>query len=434
MAKSSQTDATDSALGFYFQACYALIVLLDTGDDDSVSVETQDDVEQFGTNPTLRQLKHSLGKPGPLSEKNDGLWKTIGIWLKVFPARKHRFIFVTCAEIDAVSSLLELASPGARNGVLKLLEEEAKRVVDAVSKDASSAATTKGPNNPTPYKDRIGPSREFLKLSQADRQEFLKRLTIIHRNFNATKLPFEVEKRLSNYKKTTRSQLSELLLQWWDRRVALSLTNQAPREITKEELLDRLHMLNDQLADDNLPDHFSFTEPPSLKSELGLSMEEQIKLVNGGPARVSRAAKARWRARNQRNRWLSSNIGLAAELGQFDARLVEHWYERHAPLCDDCKTNGWDEKKKVSEGLGLLDWSHHEAPTTIPAVRPKWDKAFFTQGTYQQLADEKKVGWHPEYEIRLAAPPTTSIPKKKKATPTKKPKQQAKAKGGTSNK
>jgi hypothetical protein len=433
MAKSSQTDATDSAIGFYFQACYALIVLLDSGDDDSVSVETADDVEQLGSNPTLQQLKHSLGKPGQLTEKNDGFWKTIGIWLKVFPLRKHRFVFVTCAEIDATCSLLELASTGSRTSALNLLVGEASRVIDAVTKAASTPAT-KGTNASPPYKDRIGPCREFLKLPQPDREEFLKRITIIHRNFNATKLAAEVEKRLSNYKKATRSQLAELLLQWWDRRVAQSLTKQASREITKEELLDRLHMLNDQLADDNLPDHFSFTEPPSLMSELGSMMEEQIKLVGGGAARVSRAAKARWRARNQRNRWLSSNIGLASELTQFDARLIENWQERHGPLCDDCTANNWDEAKKASEGLSLLEWSHHEAPQTIPPVRPKWDKAFFTQGTFQQLADEKKVGWHPEYEARLSPPPKPVIPKKAPKATKKASKKTAKAKGGQSKK
>jgi hypothetical protein len=73
MTKASTNDGTDSALGFSFQGFYALLVLLDAADDDQISVETADDVVADGTNPRLIQLKHSIGNPSALNEKNDGL-------------------------------------------------------------------------------------------------------------------------------------------------------------------------------------------------------------------------------------------------------------------------------------------------------------------------------------------------------------------------
>ena len=404
MAKSSKHDATDSALGFYFQACYALILLLDAGDDDSVSVETRDDVELIGKNAQLNQLKHTLGTAPALTEKNDGLWNTIGIWLDAFLARKHSFVFVTCAGIDAASPLLELAEPSRnRDGALKLLVDEAERVVASVKEALAEVAKGKKTNADIPYKDRISPCREFLKLSPIDRKEFLQRITILHSGFNATALRTEVEKRLDNYRKATRPQLAERLLEWWDRRVARSLLKELSRQITKDELLERLHSLNDELSDDNLPDDFSLLEPPTLDPELGTMMEEQIKLVGGGVSRISRAAKARWRARSQRDRWIASAIGMAAELATFDKGVLESWQDRHAPLRDDCKEQGWDDSQKRKSGLALLDWSHLEAWNVVTPPRPKWDKPFLTQGTYQQLADELKVGWHPEYEKLLTA-------------------------------
>ena len=62
--------AIDAAVGYYYQGVYALLILLQAGDDAEVLLEEADDVVLEGTQKTLHQLKHSLGAdPRPLSVK-----------------------------------------------------------------------------------------------------------------------------------------------------------------------------------------------------------------------------------------------------------------------------------------------------------------------------------------------------------------------------
>ena len=80
---SSSFSATAPAIGYYYQALYALIVLLDGDDDLIVSVETSDDVVASSKNAySLHQLKYSGKKENKISIKSDGLWSTIRIWSK----------------------------------------------------------------------------------------------------------------------------------------------------------------------------------------------------------------------------------------------------------------------------------------------------------------------------------------------------------------
>ena len=68
-------------------------------------------------------------------------------------------------------------------------------------------------------------------------------------------------------------------------------------------------------------------------------------------------------------------------------------------MCDD--TAGASEQDKQRRGCQILDWSHEEAPSMLMKVGAKAAPTFLVQGTFQQLADDRRVGWHPDYEALL---------------------------------
>jgi len=415
MTKASTNDGTDSALGFSFQGFYALLVLLDAADDDQISVETADDVVADGTNPRLIQLKHSIGNPSALNEKNDGLWKTINIWLNNNDS-KWNYLFVTCAKIEGGCALNDISNTKTSSPAkaIALLEAEANRVIAAVD------ASEKVAGNP-PYQDRIKGCRAFMALTGGQRLAFVSRITILGGTATILNIEAEVGRCLTTYPKVIRSQLAVRLCEWWDYRIARSLCGRASREVTKNELLDKIQAIARSLDEDSLPDDFSTLSPPTLEGELGSMMERQILLVEGGASRLQRAAQAGWRARNQRNRWLRERVGLSDVLDQFDKKLIEHWKDRHGPLTDDCATQ--PPEQKTRDGRLLLDWSHLKAHLEVPPPRPRWEPAFLVQGTYQQLADQLIVGWHPEYESILKdaqSSPSDSEPPNANNDPAKK--------------
>ncbi len=399
MAKTSKQDATGPAVGYYYQGLYALLLLFEQGDDGFVSVEVGDDIQQGGSeSPRLTQLKHSLGTPPPLTEKNDGFWKTLSFWIPHLATASASFAFITCAKLAKDSPLRGLTNEGgaAIGDAKEALDAEADRVEGAVA----AASAKPQPGKPLPYAQRLAGCRAYLALSHDDRTDLLSRIRIYASARTAMEIEVAVADKLTTYPRSNREALARRILEWWDFRVARSLIGSAPREIRKEELLDRLNEIAASLCDRSLADDFSSVQPPSVDAEFGTTMEKQIELVGGGRARVERAALARWRARSQRERWLSERAGLADDLNRFNDTLIATWRDRHGPMRHDCEAATDQEKRQ--RGLTLLDWSHFDAHKDVAPIRPRWDQAFLVQGSLQELAERVQVGWHPDFEVLLA--------------------------------
>jgi len=388
----SRFEATDSSLGFYYQSSYSLILLTRSDDDGAVSVETTDDVLlNSGGTPSLHQLKHSMGTPPKLTVKNDGLWNTIGNWLSLRDWPRYEFVFVTCAELSSESNLCGLAST-SREGIdaaLRSLENEAESVLNPLKKEGHK----KSPE----HRVRKSACVRFLAISPEERKQFVSKLTLITSSFNAGEIPEQISRHaLGMYPVSLRNNLAERLIEWWDRRVARSLLKLSPRQITKLELLEQLSHLHAELREPYLPADFHTKIPDSLDSELGGFMERQIEIVDGGQQRLERAARDRWRARNQRERWLADELAFAEELSDFNDRLIEAWRDKHGPMCDDKARADNDEQKAA--GRDMLDWSHEGAALSGIEIREGVGFPFFIRGSLQQLSEELLVGWHPKFE------------------------------------
>ena len=313
-------------------------------------------------------------------------------WLRA-ELDKTSFVFVTCARLkeeDPLSSLTEKGND--RSAVVQALRDEAERVTRAV-------ASAKEEGTSLPYQDKYPGCRAFLDLKKKTQEQLVDRIVVVPESFNAGQLREELAKRLNKVTPVdVREALYSRVEAWWDGQVALSLLGQRTRHITKRELLSQINHLTIELGEASLPDDYSERTPDKedLAEELGGIMEKQIRLVRGGEGRVMRAAKARWRARNQRERWMQERLANASLLDQFDARLVDEWEGLYGPMCDD--TGDQDEERCCQAGVGLLDWSHKEAPNSVAPVKPDWQHPYLVRGSYQQLAEEMRVGWLPGYE------------------------------------
>ncbi|MFL5350624.1 MAG: ABC-three component system protein [Hyalangium sp.] len=395
MVEQSSHEASDSYLGYAYQGLYALLILLDAQDGASVCIESGDDVSLSSPgSASLFQLKHSLNNPPALTTKNDGFWKTLRIWAPRANDSLVSLHFVTSAEVSASDPLKTLATPGSdRTKLVEALVAEAQRVQDsrkeAVSKNAK-----------LPYAERAPGCEAFLSLSATERQALVDRISIHAQNGSIADIPTKVGDKLRTFiPREIRSKVVERLIEWWDRQVTLALLGKRTREIPKSELVSRLQELAAEHLEKTLPDDFSKLKPVNTEEERGGPWEQQILLVRGGESRVHRALVARWRAREQRNRWMRDDVSLATLCNEYDDRLEEHWRDRHDPMCEDCL--GASEDQACQEGLKLLDWSHLSAPNEIPPIRADWRLPFYVQGGYQQLANDLRVGWHPEYFSRL---------------------------------
>lgn len=392
---STHHSAAPSALGYYYQALYALDLLLrDQSDEALVYLETLDDIEQQSTNAvSLHQLKYS-GTAKPVTIKDADFWKTLRIWIPIFLDANDftpRFFYVTTRPLHKNSPLRTLMDQST----------ERCQLYEALVQEAQRFTSRQGADNSTP---KFRGCEMFLDLGKALGSLFLDRIQICPTAFAPADALARVESYLVHIPASDRCKVAERLVEWWDTQAFRSLNN-PPHPIHKIEVQKRITNLIQDLSETRLFDDFSARLPDDVWEEVTDVMVSQIRLVDGFNSHIERAAREMWRARSQRGRWMADEVGFSAELSEYDRELVQEWSDRHSVVRDEAETQ--DAAAQRHAGRRLLEWSHTQAPQEVRPIRPDWTPYFLVRGTYQLLADEKYVGWHPRYDQLLST--STSV-------------------------
>jgi hypothetical protein len=385
---AQEDGATSIALAFYYQGCFALVTILAEKDDLArIAVETEDDVVlEAATLKRLVQLKH---KVRPLSLRSDDLWRAMANWLNHLADQNTIFQFVTTAGLVEDAALRALVADADRDvslaHVREAFAEESRRVLAEIE-------VGKGSHNR--FAKRFAGCERFLALSPKEQVAFLSRVQVAPNTFGAHETEGKVIDLLSTIPSRIRKQVANRLIEWWDRQVALAFMGKRERFLTKFEVLDQLALIVSDHFDDSLPDDYAGTEPPNLLDDTPI-LVKQIKLAELENFWILRAKQARWRARAQRQRWMSEGFASFDRLRKFDNMLVEEWeyrFQVHANLC-----NG-EQSREPAAGAAVFKWSFLDAPREVPAIHRDWTSPYLVRGTYQDLSNDMKVGWHPRYE------------------------------------
>lgn len=388
---STGHEAGASALGFYYQAHYALLSLLRHSTDDSaVSIERLDDVQlEVNGQHLLIQLKHSLSKrPPPISLSSTALWKTIKAWIDTLPSvslASTRFHLIAVGAIPDGSPLLSLLEGNTdRHSLLMAMTEEAKRVVDR------RATSTK---RPLPYADRAPGCEAFLALSDSGRLNLLRQIEITPNSPDITQIEALIVQQLKLTPVEYRPSVTKRLVEWWSLQVVHSLCGMRDRAISFTELQHMLMEIESDLVEDNLSWEFEDAMFPPGHSPHRM-LERQIALVNGSKVDLKRSTRDQWRAHGQRSSWVSDNPSMKLKVAKYDSRLIEYWSDLHEQMALDCEDK--DEAIKRESGLQLLRWAYDEAPKNVEPISTP-SRHFYIRGTYQTLSIDRRVGWHPDY-------------------------------------
>ncbi|QEX17998.1 hypothetical protein FRZ44_33020 [Hypericibacter terrae] len=386
--------ADAAALGFYYQAFFALETLVaQSADNAAVAVERLDDVELSADGHTLLyQLKHSISAtPPPITLKARALWRTVKVWADILPTltlADTTLHLVAVGGIPMDSPLQALTNLDTDRTVLvEAMVEEAQRVVDARA-EAKAKKTT------PPYADRADGCETFLTLSETERLNLIRR-ALIQQNSPTID---EIEGRVSGHLKLLpveqRPFVAKRLIEWWDRQIVYSLCGKRERSVTRGELQAQIMSIVGDLEESKLLPEFETASPPEDYQPDGM-LARQIRLVEGKKSDLSKAIREEWKAREQRSRWLNANPAMAAMINDYDIVLQEHWSDHHTQMVEECAAV--EDKKKCESGLKLLRWTHEQAPMVVRAIAEGWTAPYYVRGSYQVLAINLKVGWHPEF-------------------------------------
>lgn len=401
--KEGSHSAVDTALGFYYQSLYGLLCIVKATDDNaSVCLERLDDVEILANGqPLLAQLKHSLSdKPTPVTISSASLWKTLKAWIDVLPKlniTETRFQLVTVAPLAAESPLDPLLDPAAsRDELCALLVAEAQRVVD---EHAVAKASEK---KPLPHAKRIECCAAFLKLSSDVRQKLFSRVTIQPGASNIADMPKDIAKELKNFPPDQRDAITQRLIEWWDLQIVHSFCGNRERVISVLEVQQQLSEIAGQLSRDELLADFLFVRPPDDHTPPSM-IARQLQLVSCSKTEIQAAEMEEWRARSQRHKWINERVDMAVRINLYDQLLIEEWSVRHGAMAEHHQTSSEDTKRAA--GLEIFKWSYQQASTQVTPFAKNWSASYYIRGSYQVLAVEQSVGWHPDFKTLLAEKP-----------------------------
>lgn len=397
--KTTSHSAGDAALGFYYQAFYALRTLLDHSHDDAtVCVETLDDVVLQSSGQTLlTQLKHSLSAdPAAVTLASRPLWRTLKAWIDVLPRlvlSATKFQLVTVASLGEEPVLQALLDHEAdRTELREALAKEAQRVVDE-----HGAALASGNPKP-PHLDRVKACEAFLALPESTQTELLKRTSIMSGESCIVDLEVDIARRLTLFPDEYRSPLAQRLIAWWDLQVIHTLCNMREHSISRIEVQREIaHLAGEIEREELLPEFETLLPPPD--HEVDSMLVAQIALVGGDDLDIEVATREQWRACEQRHAWIENRLDMATRLAQYDTILREAWSDLHRRMARGCTSD--DDENKCRKGLDILRWSHDEAYKQVRPLAPNWNAPYYVRGSYQTLAMSLTVGWHPEFKKLL---------------------------------
>ena len=383
----SAHEAGAQMLGYFYQARYALYMLLNNGNDFSqISIEKFDDVafEESGTPVELVQVKHHTNRIGNLSDRSVDLWRTIKVWLDRISSdhtllETTRFTLITTGHIikNTAADKIKSKDYDAAYNILK----------DVASENKS--------------KENEGYYQAFLSMDEKSVKTLLSHIVIfadepdINYTFEDIKTTIKYSCKFSHL-----NAVAERVEGWWFQEVIKALMSKNPVIMSQRQIHNKIIEIARQFDDDNLP-----IECWKLDSEeeekLGLKDRiflKQLRLIQSSEKNQTFAIFDYYRASMQRSSWIRQGLVSPDELQQYDFRLTEEWARDYEAMNEDLFYYGEPaDEEKVREGRAL----YRKVSQKDIRIREKCNNPFVMRGTYHILADTLDVGWHSDYKMKL---------------------------------
>lgn len=385
--------AADPALGYLYQVRLALLWSLRrlrAGDEFLVSVETLDDVTfeaSGGTPDTLLQTKHHQTGTAALTDASPDLWKTLRVW----------FEGADDGTIPPGTALHLLTTAAAASGsIASRLRVEGRDVDAALAAMESTARSSTNAINAPVYK-------VFLATAVGRRRALVESIMVLDGAPSITALGDDLQTEVFwAAERKDHVAFLERLEGWWLRRVLKQLVSRDTRDrILGQEIEAQMSDLREQFKQDALPiddDLLNFDLDESTRATHARSIFVlQVELIVAGKRRVAAAIRDYYRAFEQRSRWLRDDLLLVGDISAYERRLVEEWELVFEAARDEVGPEAAEQAKQEA-AREVLAWAER---VLIP-IRPSVTEPFITRGSLHMLADEQRVGWHPEFRDKLA--------------------------------
>lgn len=383
--------AGEQALGYIYQARFALLQLLQLPEETSVLMEKDDDLDFIDNKgiKTLASLKHKA-KGDRLTDLSTDFWKSIRIWLARYNRDGRiectlRFFMFTTSVVSDDSFLAEFL-PTKKNDPSIILSRAQKAL-----------STTKS-------KMIIPIKAEFDQLNENEKIDFLSRVIIFDNSPRINDVPeLIICRHMRTVRPEFRRPVYERLEGWWNDLVINLLLGIKTSEVFGYELSDKFSSITDEYKTDNLPIDFRGKKP---EKEIDSQNDPrlfvtQLREIGIKPNRIQNAIYDYYRAFKQRSSWARENVLIEGEVEKYEDRLVDEW-ERYRDVILDDLDEDCSETVLQKAGKEIYRWV--ELNTDHLRIRDRVAEPYVVRGNFHILANGRPkplVYWHPHFLERL---------------------------------
>lgn len=383
--------AAPSMVGYLYQVRLALLwaIRRSRTSDFVVRLETLDDVSfEVGGEPlAVLQAKHSLKAAANLTDLSAELWKTLRVWLVglasgEIPHSTARFLITTAAAAHG-SACAALGIEGRDRDVA----EAAKRLKHAATSSTNS---------------ELKPAFEaYLALEESEREALLAQVYVIPSQPDAVEITEQLQSELYHVSLNHQALSVQMLEGWWFKRVLNELVH-PDGGIPRAEIDAQISDIQESLKPDALPIDEDLDALMVALEQLPEFADrpfyKQVELVSGSQLRIRNAITSYLQAFRQRSAWTRHDLLFDADLDKYDKRLQAEWELQYGQVCDELGPDATD-AAMAQAGRALLKWAEDAHIPIRSGVNVPW----VCRGSLHMLAEDMRVGWHPQFETRLKA-------------------------------
>jgi hypothetical protein len=367
-------------LGYLYQVRMALVLLLrrlKTDPGTSVTLENFDDIAFQSGGNVMEQLQTKLVSTKSLSDASVDLWKTIRVWSEQFRV----------GTLDPSSTSLTLlttaeAPIGSAAWYLRLEERKHTKALEILEQIAKTSVNA---SNQVSY-------QEFMRLPKTRRSQLVRSIYVLDKSPGMVETLKLLRQELRFTTASTKIDAFATRLQGWWFEVAVEQLMRARSVISGADLESELEDLREQFRLDNLPIDFAEESLPDSNAYRESKFVLQLQHIKVTSTRISLAMLDYYRAARQRGRWIDDQLIHGAELKKFERRLRETWLELFEAEKQEC-----DGSNKPRTGRKVYERTLAQQIL----LRPGCTEPFILRGSYHILADQVKIGWHPDFAILM---------------------------------
>jgi len=376
--------------GYSLQAIRLLSLALDAAPGTTLSLEVFEDVGAVDhTGKALASQTKSGLETNPVSDRAVDLWKTFSNWKTA----------ITSGQISLATTRFEIYLAKRRTGKLVRIFHEAQTEEQAKAAVNEARKILWGPAPKYPQKKKLAKTvRSFvdhvLDTSSQDAASIVQRFTLSV----AAKDPLR-DLRPKVASKWVRPESVEAVIQhahgWIKERTdGLLLEGKAAVLDVDEfnsEMLAFLPRIDFRQILTAIAGTLEVTDD-TIAAEQVRTYVRQLELIEYSEEDVIEAINHFLRASAERAAWSKAGIVHVKSFDEYEDSLITFWKNKraaHAVIHNSL--TGVDRGK-----LLLADCGGHQQKLQGLEV-----PAFFTPGSFHALAEDKKVGWHPEYKSLL---------------------------------